>query len=343
MVQFTTAVIEKRATQGAFIKRQLFGEPPAISPREVNLSGKTAIVTGGNTGLGFECCKQLLELGINRLFIAVRTPSKGVDAKKQLQSFGKGTAQIEVTKLDLASYDSILAFVEFTKTLDRLDIVINNAGVCKRGFSLDANTGHEETIQVNHLGNSLLVILLLPVLQGKNSPESPGRLSFVSSDTPAWAKFKQQDSIPMLPAFDKKETFEWTDRYGTSKLLGQLFLTELTKRVPSSVAIVNATNPGLCKSGLDREFRGTLIGQVSRVVQAIIARKSSVGARSLTDAVVHHGAASHGQYIEDGKVVPMAPFVYTPKGEKVGKQVWQEVMDELAFANVAEVVKSLST
>ncbi|KAL2829427.1 hypothetical protein BDW59DRAFT_178400 [Aspergillus cavernicola] len=342
MAEFSSAAIEKRATQGAFVKRQLFGEPPAISSREVSLSGKTAIVTGGNTGLGFECCKQLLELGLSRLIIAVRTPSKGEEAKKQLLLTSKGKSKIEITKLDLASYDSITAFVEYTKTLDRLDIVINNAGVCKRAFELDPRTGHEETIQVNHLGNSLFVILLLPVLQTKNSPDHPGRLSFVSSDTPAWAKFKEQTSIPILPAFDNQTSFEWSDRYGTSKLLGQLFLRELAERVPSSVAIVNATNPGLCKSGLDREFRGSLAGHVARVMQAALARKASVGARSLTDAALNHGAASHGQYIEDGKVVPMAPFVYRPQGEKIAKQLWRETMDELAFAHVEEIINGLT-
>ncbi|KAL3477601.1 NAD(P)-binding protein [Aspergillus californicus] len=342
MARFSNAEIEKRATQGAFVKRQLFVEPVAVSPKDVSLAGKTAIVTGGNTGLGFECCKQLIGLGVARLIIACRTPAKGEDAKKQLAASSKGKTQIEITKLDLASYDSIASFVDYTKTLDRLDIVINNAGVCKRGFELDVRTGHEETIQVNHLGNSLFIILLLPVLQSKNSPESPGRLTFVSSDTPAWAKFKEQNSDPIIPAFDKKETFEWSDRYGTSKLLGQLFLSELVKRVPSSVAIVNATNPGLCKSGLDREFRGSLAGHAARVMQAILARKATVGARGLTDAAVNHGVSSHGQYIEDNKVVPMAPFVYKAQGEKVAGRLWRETMDELSFAHVEEIVNSLS-
>ncbi|KAL4940695.1 hypothetical protein BDV06DRAFT_17251 [Aspergillus oleicola] len=344
MTGFNSATIKKRATHAAFLRRQLFGEPPIVSPSEVDLTGKTAIVTGSNTGIGFECCRQLLGLGLSKLIIAVRTPSKGEEAKKQLLSEKRAHAncQIEVHQLDLASYDSITAFVEYTKTLDRLDVVINNAAVLKRSFETDPRTGHEETIQVNHLGNSLLVILLIPVLKAKNNPSHPGRIIFVNSDTPSWAKFKEKESIPLLPAFDKKENFDMMDRYPTSKMLGQLFLRELAKRVPSSMVIINQCNPGLCRSGLSREFSGGLLGFVAFVFHLILARKASVGARSLTDSAVRHGEASHGEYIEDGEVVPMAPFVYKPEGEKVAKRLWRETMDELAFAGVEDILNVLS-
>ncbi|KAL4911391.1 hypothetical protein BDW74DRAFT_184764 [Aspergillus multicolor] len=344
MTEFNPAQIQKRATQGAFIKRQLFGQPPFTSIKEANLSGKTAVVTGSNTGIGFECCKQLLDLGLSKLVIAVRTVSKGEEATKQLLAGEPSTkCQIEVTKLDLSSYDSILTFVEYAKGLERLDIVINNAGLLKRTFEQVPKTVHEETIQVNHLGNSLLIILLIPVLHSKNTPANPGRLSFVNSDTPSWAKFKEKDMVPLFSAFDKPENFVFDDRYPTSKLLGQLFLKELASRVPASVVVINCSNPGLCKSGLSREFDGSFLGYISKTMHLLIARTSAVGARSVVDAAVNHGAKSHGQYIEDGKIAPMAPFVYTTEGGKIAKRLWQETMDELAFAGVADIVNSYST
>ncbi|RAK97093.1 retinol dehydrogenase 12 [Aspergillus ibericus CBS 121593] len=302
---FDSATIKGRATQGAFFKRQLFGEPPVVSRTDVDLSGKTAIVTGSNTGLGFECNKQLLDLGLSRLIIAVRSESKGEEARKELLAARRSeTVVIEVWKLDLSRYDSILAFAERTRSLDRLDIVISNAGVLKRNFELNKSTGHEETVQVNHLSNALLAILLIPVLKEKNSPEHPGRLTVVSSDTPAWAKFKERNFNPLLSAFDKSEYFDGQDRYPTAKLLSQLFLSELAKRVPPSVVVINAPNPGLCKSGLARDFNGTFAGYIFSIFQFILARKPAVGARALTDAAVKHGAESHGQYIEDGKLAP---------------------------------------
>ncbi|KAL4795408.1 hypothetical protein BDV19DRAFT_398763 [Aspergillus venezuelensis] len=311
MTDFRAATIKKRTIYAAFFKRQFFEEPPIVSHSEVDLTGKTAIVTSSNTGIGFECCRQLLDLGLSNLVIAVRT----------LRSHAK--CQIEVHQLDLSSYDSINAFVEYTKTLDRLDIVINNAGLVKRSFETDPRTGHEETIQVNHLGNSLLVILLIPVVQAKNPPSHPGRITFVNSGTPSWAKFKEKESIPLLSAFDKKENFDMMDHYPTSKLLGQLFLKELVKRVPQSVAVINQCNPGLCNTGLGRDYNGGFLGLVAFLINLLLARKASVGARSLTDSAINHGEVSHGEYIEDGQVVLMAPFVYTSEGEKVAARLWR--------------------
>ncbi|KAL4783726.1 NAD(P)-binding protein [Aspergillus varians] len=340
MSNFTPADIESRATQGAFLKRQLFSAPPITSHQEFDLTGQTIIVTGANTGLGFECSKQLLKLGLSRLIIAVRSEAKGEAAKQQLLR-DSSEVRVDVWLLDLASYDSILAFVERTKTLDRLDVVVNNAGISKRDFATNANTGHEESVQINFLSTALLTILLIPVLRAKNTPQRPGRISIVTSDTPGWAKFKEQDTRPLLAGFDDKAFFS-DDRYPTSKLLGHFFIHELAKRVPSSVVVINAPNPGLCKSGLVREYRGTLIGFVFAIIEAILARKPAVGARALTDAAVNHGPESHGQYIEDGKLAAWAPLLYKPKGEKISNQLWEELMNELAFAGVKDILKDLS-
>ncbi|KAL4883821.1 hypothetical protein BJY04DRAFT_216156 [Aspergillus karnatakaensis] len=341
MPDFSPTAIKKRATHGAFLKRQFFAEPPKLTPQDVDLSGKTAIITGSNTGIGFESCKQLIELNLSKLIIAVRSVSKGQEAKERiLKEKGKTKCEIEVKKLDLSSYDSIIEFVEYTKTLDRVDIVINNAAVNKRNFVLDPATGHEETIQVNYLGNALFALLILPVMQAKNTPESPGCLSFVNSETGSWAKFKEQTSTPILPAFDNQASFDFQDRYPTSKLLGQLFLKELVKRVPDSTVIVNCSNPGLCKTSLAREFTG-LLGIAAFILHALVARTAEVGGRAITDAAVNHGKESHGEYIEDGEVVPSAPFIYTDQGKKVAEQLWQETLDELAFAGVKDILSNL--
>ncbi|RYP63553.1 hypothetical protein DL771_009215 [Monosporascus sp. 5C6A] len=299
---------EKRATQGAFMKRQLFHKPSLVTRKEVNLAGHTAVITGSNTGLGFECAKQLLDLGLSKLIIAVRSEAKGEAAKKTLLATrtSKKTS-VEVWKLDLSNYESIKTFAERTKTLEHFNIFINNAGVSKKNFEKNKYSGHEESVQINFLSMALLTILMLPILKEKNSPQHPGRL----------------------------------DRYATSKLLGQLWLSELVKRIPPSVAVINAPNPGLCKSSLVNEFRGTFAGFVFKIFELIFAREAHIGARALTDAAVNHGEESHGQYLEDGKVQAMAPIVYRPEGEKLAKQLYQETLDELAFAHVEDIISSL--
>lgn len=219
---------------------------------------------------------------------------------------------------------------------------INNAGLLKKTFEKNSSTGHEETFQVNYLGQALFTLLLLPVIKEKNSPEQPGRLVLVSSDTAAWAKFKGKNSDPLFAGLDNPQLFDGGDQYSTSKLLGQLFLTELVKRVPPSVAIINAPNPGLCKSSLARDYANVFERAFFFIFQLLLGREGSVGARTFTDAAVKQGAESHGQYLEDGKVQPMAPFVYGLEGERLAQKLWEETMDEFAFAKVADIVHSLS-
>jgi hypothetical protein len=68
--------------------------------------------------------------------------------------------------------------------------------------------------------------------------------------------------------------------------------------------VINTPNLGLWKSGLDRDFKGTVVGDAARFIQFLIAWDASVGACARVDAAVNHGPASRGQYVEDGKVVP---------------------------------------
>ncbi|PNP40568.1 hypothetical protein TGAMA5MH_07565 [Trichoderma gamsii] len=334
---------EKRASQLAFIQRQLFRVPPTWTKKDVDLRGKTAIITGSNTGLGFECARQLLDLGLSKLIVAVRSEAKGEEAKKLLLA-GRDTNKppvIQVWKLDLSSYDSITAFAERTKTLERLDITINNAGLMKKTFD-KSSAGHEETFQVNYLGQALFTLLLLPVIKEKNSPEQPGHLVLVSSDTAAWAEFKGKNAESLFAGLDNPQLFDSSDQYFTSKLLGQLFLTELVKRVPPSVAIINAPNPGLCQSSLVRDYDNVFERVFVYIFKLVLGRPGSVGARAFTDAAVKQGSESHGQYLEDGKVQPMAPIVYGLEGERLAEKLWEETMNEFAFAKAADIVHSLS-
>ncbi|KAI1821195.1 NAD(P)-binding protein [Xylaria intraflava] len=334
---------EKRATRFAFLKRQLFVTPPAVTGVHERTEGKTAVVTGANSGLGFEVARQLLELRIGRLILAVRSETRGEIARKQLisnTSFDDRTI-IEIWPLDLSNYDSVMYFANRTKSLDRLDIFVNNAALAKLDFEINSSSGHEEIIQVNYLSTVLLVILLLPVLKEKNTTEHPGRIVLVSSDVASWAKFKEKDSLPLFSAMDDRTNFEIVERYSTSKLLGQLFLFELAKHIPPTVAIVNAPNPGLCETGLGREADGTFGGFVFDMIKKLIARPASIGARTIVDAAIRHGLETHGQYLEDGKIQPHAPFVYRPEGQKIAQQLWKETLEELAFAKISTIIDSL--
>ncbi|OTB09487.1 hypothetical protein M426DRAFT_80076 [Hypoxylon sp. CI-4A] len=330
---------EKRATFRSFLYRQLFVTP--LLPTDVDLEGKTAIVTGSNTGIGFECARQLLDLHVSKLIIAVRNESKGEGSKARLISDRRVEPSIiEVWKLDMESYDSISTFVERAKALDRLDIAVLNAGVMNQKHHITAITGHEQTIQVNVLSTALLSIQLLPLLKPRSPSEPPGRLVAVSSDMASWAKFREKDSTPLLPALDRLESFDVPERYSLSKLLGQLFVSELAKHVPPSAVLITMPNPGLCYgTGLGVAPGGNIVDSVAGLLKRVFGRSPSVGARTLTDAAVHHGVEAHGQYLEDCKIQPQAPLLYQPGAHALRQSFWAEIMSELAFSHAEQIVK----
>lgn len=130
-----------------FYKTQ-FCERQAGLPDDLDLSSKVAIVTGGNSGLGYESAKQLLALNLSHLVLAVRSIDKGKQAAARLCLLSPN-ARIDVYELDMCSYASIQAFARRVDSdLVRLDIALLNAGLVKPTFEIVQETGHEETLQV---------------------------------------------------------------------------------------------------------------------------------------------------------------------------------------------------
>ncbi|KAI5854499.1 hypothetical protein GGS23DRAFT_619752 [Durotheca rogersii] len=334
---------ERRASLLHYFYRQFFVAAPQVSPRDVDLSGKTAIVTGASVGLGLEAARQLLDLGC-KVIIAVRDQSRGERARREITE-GRDISpdMAEVWKLDLASYDSVTRFAERARGLEHLDIAILNAGLYKAAETFGP-TGYEEGVQVNYLSNVLLALLLAPIIRAKKTGGAgPGHIALVSSDQAAWARFEERGARPVLAAF-KQPMPRWDsgERYGTTKLLAQLFVAELARRVPAADVAVSLPNPGFCRgSDLGRETSG-LFWLAYRVQCSVLARTCAVGARTFVAAATTLRAAAHGQYVEDGKVQPMAPFVYTPEGQRVAKQLYEETLDELAFAGVRDIIDGLS-
>ncbi|KAK3374749.1 hypothetical protein B0H63DRAFT_502881 [Podospora didyma] len=334
---------ERRASQLHFYYRQLFVTPPPVSPHDADLGGKTAVVTGSNGGLGLETARQLLDLGAN-VILAVRDEEKGKLARLDLAK-GRDLSpeSIQVWKLDLSSYESIIAFAERAKDLEHLDIAILNAGVFKVEEAFNSVTGFEESMQINYLSTMLLTILLLSIIKDKKIGSGPGHICIVGSEAAAWAKFEQRTSNPLLPAFKQKSAkWEIGEAYKTSKLLGQLFLTELVKHVSASVVTISNVSPGFCAgSEIGREITG-LIALLFKIQYILLARTSAVGARSMVHAVTTLADKAHGQYIEDAKIQPMAVVVYKPEGLRLAKQLYEETLDELSFVGIRDIIEEIS-
>jgi NAD(P)-dependent dehydrogenase (short-subunit alcohol dehydrogenase family) len=141
---------------------------------------KTAIVTGGNVGLGFECAKNLALEGWH-VVLACRNEATAREAAQQLRSITNNSA-ISVEKLDLASLASVRAFAKTitakleSKELPPLRALVNNAGLQMGDLTEYTAEGYEMTFGVNHLGHFLLTHLIAPHLT------APARVVFVASD-----------------------------------------------------------------------------------------------------------------------------------------------------------------
>ncbi|WP_100012764.1 SDR family oxidoreductase [Lentibacillus sediminis] len=203
---------------------------------------KTAIVTGANSGMGLATTIDLARKGIH-VVMACRNEEKGKTALEEARKKSR-TPHIDMMLLDLASLQSVRDFVdEFKTRYDRLDIIINNAGVVtpKRAETKD---GFELEMGVNHLGHFLLTNLLLEQL--KESED--GRIVIISSGAHKWGNIHFDD-----PHMEKG--FNIFKGYGQSKLANVLFMKELDKRLRTTNVTVNAVHPGAVSTGLgiDRE------------------------------------------------------------------------------------------
>jgi retinol dehydrogenase 12 len=130
-------------------------------------TGMTVIVTGANVGLGLEAARHFTRLNATKVILACRSVEKGEAAKTDIESTTERYGVVEVWQLDLASYGSVKDFASRAETLDRLDVVINNASVAIASWT--EAEGHEITITVNVISTFLLSMLLLPKLRETGS------------------------------------------------------------------------------------------------------------------------------------------------------------------------------
>jgi NAD(P)-dependent dehydrogenase (short-subunit alcohol dehydrogenase family) len=142
-----------------------------------------------------------VRLNAAKVILAVRTISKGDAAKADIiRSTGASDKTIEVWELDLSRYASVVAFGQRVRTLERLDAVVQNAGIQTQQFRMVE--GHESTITVNSISAVLLGLEVLPKLkESARAFHTRGRLTFVGSDMVYGTEFKEQD-VPGRKLFE---------------------------------------------------------------------------------------------------------------------------------------------
>ncbi|MDP9182639.1 MAG: oxidoreductase [Actinomycetota bacterium] len=203
-----------------------------------DLSGRTALVTGANSGLGFWTSVELARKGA-RVLMACRNPERASDALSRVQAEVPG-ARAELVALDLASLASVArAADEVASRTEALDLLVNNAGIMAVGEGRTED-GFELQIGTNHLGHFALTGRLVPLLLKGASP----RVVTVSSYAHKMGKIDFEDLMGT-------EGYGRWRAYGQSKLANLLFTHELDRRAHGRLTAV-AAHPGYASTHLQQ-------------------------------------------------------------------------------------------
>jgi WW domain-containing oxidoreductase len=193
-----------------------------------DFTGKNAIVTGANSGIGFECAKALAKVGAH-VILACRSESKAAQAIKEIKN-EIPHASLTFVALDLSSFRSIEKFVQALQ-IDTIDLLVNNAGIMTSEYKTTPQ-GHEMTAGVNHFGHFYLTKLLLPKLL-----KAKARVVVLSSES-----HRQTLGFNVKKWPQSEKDFGFNSSYAKSKLANILFANELGKRYKELT--VTSCHPG---------------------------------------------------------------------------------------------------
>lgn len=246
-------------------------------------SGRIALVTGANSGTGFEAAKALAQLGA-LVILAVRDTNLGEKAKAVILD-ACPAAELCVLPLDLADLQSIRAFAKEVGTRwDRLDLLINNAGIMYTPFRRTAD-GFEQQLGVNHLGHFALTGLLFNLIASTEN----SRIVTVSSMMHRLGNLRLDD-------LNWELRYYWTHRaYADSKLANLYFTYELARRLDEHdyVTMALAAHPGWAATNLTRH---STIGQL---LSPTFGQPASIAALPILRAALDREAAN-GDYFGPG-------------------------------------------
>jgi hypothetical protein len=259
------------------------------------LAGKTIIVTGGNSGIGFEAARAFAGRGA-QLVLACRNPQKAGDAVDRLHA-AHADARVEVLPLDLASLASVRDFAkQFSERYESLDALCNNAGVMALPLRRTAD-GFEMQVGTNHLGHFALTGLLLDKLLA-----TPGsRVVNVSSTAHKIGKVDLDDLN-----YEKRAYSKWP-AYGQSKLANLYFTYELQRRLEragTDTTLAAAAHPGYAATNLQfvgpQMMNSSLLERVAGLANRLLSQPASMGCLPTVYAAVHADVEGGGYYGPDG-------------------------------------------
>jgi NAD(P)-dependent dehydrogenase (short-subunit alcohol dehydrogenase family) len=230
-------------------------------------TGRTAVVTGANSGLGLVCARELARAGAS-VVLACRSAERGAAALEAISQAAPG-AQLELAALDLGSLASVEAFAErFRSTHDGFDLLLNNAGVMAPPRRVTAD-GFELQLGTNLLGHFALTGRLLGAMEGR----ADARVVTLSSNAHRMGRIDFDD-------LQSERRYSRWRAYGQSKLADLLFALELDRRLRAARSTVKslAAHPGYAATNLQSAAAPTLDRLVMVVTNALLAQSADRGA-----------------------------------------------------------------
>ncbi|KAG5807343.1 hypothetical protein H9Q74_003488 [Fusarium xylarioides] len=253
-----------------------------------SFQGQTIIVTGSNTGLGLEAARHFVRLDAEIVILAVRSLERGEAAKASIEASTKRKNVVQVWQLEMDKYDSIKSFAARCNSLERLDVVVENAGILRNTY--EESEGTEITIKVNVIGTFLLALNLFPILR-----------------RPEWLNDRYNVSKLL------------------EVMLVRSIATAMKEGPHSDQPIIlNNVHPGLCESELDKDVKG-LPRYLLSIAKTLVARKTEEGSRTLVHSAFA-GDESHGKYMSECRVREPSNFVRSKAGAETQARVHKELM-----------------
>ena len=262
-------------------------------------TGRVAVVTGSNTGIGYHAAAALADRGAH-VVLAVRNLDKGNDAAARIMAASRG-ADVAVQQLDLSSLESVRAAAETLRSAyPRIDLLINNAGVMYTPKQTTAD-GFELQFGTNHLGHFALTGLLLDRMFVEGA-----RVVTVSSNAHRFKAAIHFDDLHWERRYNRFAA------YGQAKLANLLFTYELQRRLAenSRPTIAVAAHPGASNTELTRNLPA-IVRPAERLLAPLISQRPEMGAlptlRAATDPTVaggqYYGPDGRGQQRGHPKLV----------------------------------------
>jgi NAD(P)-dependent dehydrogenase (short-subunit alcohol dehydrogenase family) len=272
-----------------------------------SLSGRVALVTGANTGIGRVTALELAKRGA-RVFAGVRSVDKVQDAVAEAKAFG-GT--IEPLAVDLADFASVRAFAQGFIARDLpIDLLINNAGVAgARGLT---KSGFEVQFGVNHMGTFLLTTLLLDRVREAAKAHGSARIVTVASK----AHYQCKD-LDLSAVQRTTKTVAALPEYATSKLANVLFSAELARRLSGTGVTTYSLHPGVVATDI---WRGVPWGVRGLIKLAMITPEQ--GARTTLHCATSEQAGKEtGLYYDKSKLREPSELA---KDVELARKLWQQ-------------------